>query len=79
MISVRLAGDSGTAKVGAWGGSPVTIRAKSSQITLFTNITANDSLLIYKVELFSSLAKNEVHILEGARVKTDSECILPRA
>lgn len=42
----------GTAEMEAWGGNPVTVRAKSSQITLFTNIMANDSLLIYKVELF---------------------------
>lgn len=46
VISVKLAGDSPTAEVEAWGGSPVTDRAKSSQITLFTNIMANDSLLI---------------------------------
>ena len=79
VISVKLAGDGPTAEVEAWGGSPVTDRAKSSQITLFTNIMANDSLLIYKLELFSSPAKNEVNIPEGARVKTDSERILPCA
>lgn len=60
----------------ARGGNPVTIRAKSSQITLSTNITANDSLLIYQVELFSSPAKNTVRTPE---VKTDSGCILPSA
>lgn len=47
----------GTAETEARCGNRVTIRAKSSQITLFTNITADDSLLIYRVELFSSPAK----------------------
>jgi hypothetical protein len=35
-------------------GAPVTIRAKSSQITPFATIAVNDSLLIYTVHFFSS-------------------------
>lgn len=39
-------------------GTRVTVTAKSSQITLF-DIMANDSVLIYKMQLFSSPGKKE--------------------
>lgn len=52
----------------AWGGNPVTVKAKSSQITLFINITADDSLLIYKVELFFAPERNLVATIESAKL-----------
>lgn len=66
--AVRLASDKGTAEMEAWGGNPVTVKAKSSQIILFTNITADDSLLIYKVELFSAPERNIVTTRESAKL-----------
>lgn len=36
--AVRLDSDTRNSRTEVWGGNPVTNRAKSSQITLFTNI-----------------------------------------
>lgn len=54
-LGCQAGGDSGNSRDLGW--EPRHSRAKSSQITLFTNIAANDSLLIYKVELHSSPEK----------------------